>query len=318
MDPLALARHARTLETISFHAGRYWPLEAALWDLSGKALGVAGRGVARGASATGSRPTRRGASCGRRSSVPRTPWRSSSAASAPSRSGSRATGCRRGRRRSSPASATRSATRLEIIVDLNQWWRMAGDIEPRPRPGRRARRDRAAARARRPVGRGAAGRRATSRDGLAACADRACGSRGGEMARDVRGAAGSRSTPTRSTSTSPTSCSRWGSRARARSPSSRCGATGGSPRTPGPTGSACWPTCTSAPASAAGPYLEFPYDPPGWTPERRDFMLAEPVAIDAEAWSACPTRPGSGSARRGGGGVLCGADPAVSAFGAAE
>ena len=26
-----------------------------------------------------------------------------------------------------------------------------------------------------------------------------------------------------------------------------------------------------------GPYLEFPYDPPGWTPERRDFMLAEPI-----------------------------------------
>src|ERR1700748_2449775 len=39
-DPLALGAHARTLETISFHAGRYWPLEAALWDLAGRALGV--------------------------------------------------------------------------------------------------------------------------------------------------------------------------------------------------------------------------------------------------------------------------------------
>src|ERR1700679_842053 len=39
-DPLTLAAHARTLETISFHAGRYWPLEAALWDLAGRALGV--------------------------------------------------------------------------------------------------------------------------------------------------------------------------------------------------------------------------------------------------------------------------------------
>src|SRR5919204_589735 len=39
-DPLAIARHVRTLETISFHAGRYWPLEAALWDLAGQALGV--------------------------------------------------------------------------------------------------------------------------------------------------------------------------------------------------------------------------------------------------------------------------------------
>src|SRR5579862_8851317 len=38
-DPLAIARHARTLETISFHSGRYWPVEAALWDLLGKAVG---------------------------------------------------------------------------------------------------------------------------------------------------------------------------------------------------------------------------------------------------------------------------------------
>src|SRR5579859_6979992 len=38
-DPLSIARHARALETISFHASRYWPLEAALWDLAGKASG---------------------------------------------------------------------------------------------------------------------------------------------------------------------------------------------------------------------------------------------------------------------------------------
>jgi Mandelate racemase / muconate lactonizing enzyme, N-terminal domain len=39
-DPLELERHVRVLETISFHAGRYWPLEAALWDLAGQAAGV--------------------------------------------------------------------------------------------------------------------------------------------------------------------------------------------------------------------------------------------------------------------------------------
>jgi L-alanine-DL-glutamate epimerase-like enolase superfamily enzyme len=26
-----------------------------------------------------------------------------------------------------------------------------------------------------------------------------------------------------------------------------------------------------------GPFIEFPYDPPGWTPDRRDAMLLEPV-----------------------------------------
>ena len=43
-----------------------------------------------------------------------------------------------------------------------------------------------------------------------------------------------------------------------------------------------------------GPYLEYPYDPPGWTPERRDFMLAEPVAIDADGMVRVPDAPGLG------------------------
>jgi D-galactarolactone cycloisomerase len=30
-------------------------------------------------------------------------------------------------------------------------------------------------------------------------------------------------------------------------------------------------------AAGGGPFLEYPYDPPDWTPERRDFMLAEPI-----------------------------------------
>jgi len=43
-----------------------------------------------------------------------------------------------------------------------------------------------------------------------------------------------------------------------------------------------------------GPYLEFPYDPPGWTPERRDFMLAEPVRVDSQGFLSVPTAPGLG------------------------
>src|SRR6204780_5811984 len=39
-DPLRIAAHVAVLETISFHAGRYWPLEAALWDIIGKASGL--------------------------------------------------------------------------------------------------------------------------------------------------------------------------------------------------------------------------------------------------------------------------------------
>jgi L-alanine-DL-glutamate epimerase-like enolase superfamily enzyme len=44
-----------------------------------------------------------------------------------------------------------------------------------------------------------------------------------------------------------------------------------------------------------GPYLEFPYDPPGWTPARRDFFLAEPVGIDANGCLNVPERPGLGA-----------------------
>lgn len=38
-DPLRMTRHVAAIESIDFHAGRYWPLEAALWDLVGQACG---------------------------------------------------------------------------------------------------------------------------------------------------------------------------------------------------------------------------------------------------------------------------------------
>jgi L-alanine-DL-glutamate epimerase-like enolase superfamily enzyme len=43
-----------------------------------------------------------------------------------------------------------------------------------------------------------------------------------------------------------------------------------------------------------GPYLEYPYDPPGWTAERRDFMLAEPIRPDAGGLLHVPATPGIG------------------------
>jgi L-alanine-DL-glutamate epimerase-like enolase superfamily enzyme len=38
-DPLALERHYRVLSHIDFHYGRCWPLDLALWDLAGKIAG---------------------------------------------------------------------------------------------------------------------------------------------------------------------------------------------------------------------------------------------------------------------------------------
>ena len=38
-DPLTIAEHVKTIESVGFHAGRYWPLEAALWDIVGQVTG---------------------------------------------------------------------------------------------------------------------------------------------------------------------------------------------------------------------------------------------------------------------------------------
>ncbi len=38
-DPLRLERHWRILNNIAFHGGRPWPLDLALWDLAGKLMG---------------------------------------------------------------------------------------------------------------------------------------------------------------------------------------------------------------------------------------------------------------------------------------
>ena len=42
------------------------------------------------------------------------------------------------------------------------------------------------------------------------------------------------------------------------------------------------------------PFLEFPYDPPEWSLDRRDFMMVEPLDVDREGWIALSDRPGMG------------------------
>ncbi len=45
---------------------------------------------------------------------------------------------------------------------------------------------------------------------------------------------------------------------------------------------------------AGSTYLEYPLDPPGWTIDRRDFPLARPVAVDAAGWIDLGSAPGLG------------------------
>jgi L-alanine-DL-glutamate epimerase-like enolase superfamily enzyme len=41
-------------------------------------------------------------------------------------------------------------------------------------------------------------------------------------------------------------------------------------------------------------YCEFPFDPPGWTIEARDGLLANPIEIDREGYVTVPDKPGLG------------------------
>lgn len=49
-----------------------------------------------------------------------------------------------------------------------------------------------------------------------------------------------------------------------------------------------------AAAGANVPYIEFPYDPPNWTPEARDFIFRDPLWIDSEGYVKVPDKPGLG------------------------
>jgi D-galactarolactone cycloisomerase len=290
-DPLALSRHARTLETISFHAGRYWPLEAALWDLAGRTLGVPVASMLGGA--LDRIPAY--ASLGEL----REPGRRAEDARALMERGFRAVKVRIARDRVADGIAVVAAIRdavgdaLEIMVDLNQWWRMAGDIEPglglpdarriverldehdvlwveEPLPGL----DVAGMRSLRA---GAGGVRIA----------------GGEMARtfdelldaleadaldvvqpDVVLALGI--TGARTLGDLALRRNRWFT-----------------PHT--------WTNGIGLLANlqvccgvGGGPFIEFPFDPPGWTAERRDFMLAAPVSVGADGMLAVPPEPGLG------------------------
>ena len=45
---------------------------------------------------------------------------------------------------------------------------------------------------------------------------------------------------------------------------------------------------------ADAPFLEYPFDPPDWSLQRRDFMMAEPLTADTQGWLALSDAPGMG------------------------
>ncbi len=290
-DPLAIARHVRTLETIDFHAGRYWPLEVALWDIIGQVAGLPVAtlfgGMLDGIPAY--------ASCG----MLLAPDARAESALRLRGEGFRALKIRVDPRQLDAGLRAVSATRaavgdsMDIMVDLNQGWRMAGDISPSIGPV--AAREIAARLAddgvlwlEEPLA-------GTDIRGLAALRASDPGVRiaGGEMTRtfaellaaldadafdvyqpDVVLAAGM--ARGRTLAESALARNRWYS-----------------PHT-WTNGIGLLANLHVAAGVGGGPYLEYPYDPPGWTPGRRDFMLAEPIRPDADGVLRIQPTPGLG------------------------
>ena len=67
-------------------------------------------------------------------------------------------------------------------------------------------------------------------------------------------------------------------------------------RTPGPTAWASTANAHLAAGLADSPFLEFPFDPPEWSLERRDFMMAEPLSVGADGTINLSDAPGMGYA----------------------
>jgi L-alanine-DL-glutamate epimerase-like enolase superfamily enzyme len=127
-DALAIERHWRVLNNISFHYGRCWPLDLALWDLAGKITGQPCWKLLGGLSDR----VRAYASSG----TLREPGKLAEAAEAYLARGFPALKIRfhRGDWRKDikalEAVRQRVGTRLELMVDCNQGWRSPQDTYP--------------------------------------------------------------------------------------------------------------------------------------------------------------------------------------------
>ncbi len=290
-NPMDITRHVRALETISFHAGRYWPLEAALWDLVGQVIGQPVSVLFGGA--LDAMPAY--ASCGEI----KPPAERAESALALREEGFRALKIRILRERLADGVAGVRAVRkavgtsMEIMVDLNQAWRMPGDIDPALDP----------VSARRTVeelgelgvlwveeplpGADVLGlARLRSDTGVRIAA--------GEMTRTVPELLAYLDADALDVYQPDAVLAVGMSRARLIAELALLKNRWFTPHT-WTNGFGLLINLHVAAGVGGGPFLEFPYDPPGWTVERRDFFFGEPLRIGADGCLKVPTRPGLGA-----------------------
>jgi L-alanine-DL-glutamate epimerase-like enolase superfamily enzyme len=289
-DPLDLERHHRIIDNLSFHYGRCWPLDIALWDLAGKVQGqpcwkllggLSHRVRAYASSGTLREPSAMAANAQRylelgfpamKVRFHRTDWRDDI----------------------KTVAAIRKAVgdRLVLMVDCNQGWRMPWDTAP----AWTLKDALAVARAleefdvywmEEPLHR-------ADYDGMAALR-RMTGVRiaGGELNRELfefrtlieRGCLDVLQ-PDATCSGGLTGLSRVARMAREHGLAF-------TPHTWGD-GLAVVANVHLAAGLAGSAYVEFPYDPPEWSLERRDFILAQPFHAGADGWLDLSDRPGLG------------------------
>ncbi len=290
-DPLRIAAHVAVLETVGVHAGRYWPLEAALWDIAGQVSGlpvsVLFGGAARGMPAY--------ASFGE----VRSPEERAEAAMAAVAAGFRAVKIRISRDDVAGGLAAVRATRravgddVGIMVDLNQWWRMPGDITaaldaPAVRRLAAELAELGVLWLEEPLpARDTAGMRALrDQTGIRVA--------GGEMARTPGELLDALAAGALDVIQPDVVLAVGMLRARTVAELAMLGNHWFTPHT-WTNGLGLLANLHVAAGVGGGPYLEFPYDPPGWTEQRRDFFLGSPLLIDAGGFLAVPDRPGLGA-----------------------
>ncbi len=289
-DPLRIQRHVEVLETINFHAAHYWPFEAALWDIIGQALDQPVAVLFGGA--RDRLPAY--ASCGELQA----PSARVESVLARREEGFRAVKLRIDRQRVTEGLATVRAVRdavgtsMDIMVDFNQAWRMPGDIEP-------ALDVRAIQRVTReleeldvfwieeplPAGdvRGLAALRHQSGLRIA----------GGEMCRNVAEVMAYFDADALDVYQPDVVLALGMLRSRLVAQLCQTQHRWFTPHT-WTNGLGLLANLHVTAGIGGGPYFEFPFDPPGWTLERRDFFLQQPITIDANGDVVVPSRPGLG------------------------
>ncbi len=290
-DPRRIAHHVKVLETISFHAGRYWPMEAALWDILGQVCqqpvsvllgGTTDRLVAY-------------ASCGEL----KDPLARLESVLAMRSEGFRAVKIRLDRARLTEGLESIAAVRgavgpdFAIMVDLNQAWRMAGDVAPAlDLPAVRriadALRELDVFWVEEPLP-------AQDTRGLATLrAETGLRVAGGEMSRSTSELLAYLESDSLDIYQPDVVLAVGMHRARMFAELCQDRNRWFTPHT-WTNGLGVLANLHVSAGVGGGPYFEFPYDPPGWTPERRDFFLAEPLTIDADGCLRVPDRPGLGA-----------------------